>query len=397
MRRKKILTFVGYYLPGFRGGGPIRSIANLVEVLGGDYDFFIVTSDRDLGDDAPYEGIEGGCWEKVGNARVRYLSKSEKSFFKFCRLVNELDCDVLYLNSFFDRVFSIQVLLARRLGLIRRAPILISPRGEFALAALAIRSAKKRVFISLARILGLHKGANWQASNPHELSQLEDFSSCYGIVIPQENLNVASDLSVASSVVPKSLTEHASLDGLRICFLSRLSPMKNLDFAINVLGKVKSNICFDIYGPKESLDYWVECEKRISMLPGHIRVRYLGEVESSGVVSAIRPYDLFFVPSRGENYGHVFAESLAAGVPILVSDMTPWRKLEELGIGWDWPLSDVANFVSSIESYARLSPSERLSTNLCCLRYSQNARNEDLAVHANRRMLDQVASQLKMG
>ena len=50
MSKVKILIFVGYYLPGYKGGGALRTIVNLVQHLGEEFDFWIVTRDRDLGD-----------------------------------------------------------------------------------------------------------------------------------------------------------------------------------------------------------------------------------------------------------------------------------------------------------------------------------------------------------
>jgi glycosyltransferase involved in cell wall biosynthesis len=43
---------------------------------------------------------------------------------------------------------------------------------------------------------------------------------------------------------------------------------------------------------------------------------------------------LFFLPTRGENFGHVISESLQAGCPVLISDQTPWQGLEEKKAGW---------------------------------------------------------------
>ena len=71
--KKKILVFVARYLPGYKSGGPIRSISNLVESLGGEFDFYVVTSDRDAGEDRPYPSIRRSSWTEVGNARVLYL------------------------------------------------------------------------------------------------------------------------------------------------------------------------------------------------------------------------------------------------------------------------------------------------------------------------------------
>ena len=70
----RILIVVGRYLPGFRAGGPIRSIANTVDWLGDEFEFQIVTADRDIGDKCPYPGIRRDDWQMVGKGQVRYVS-----------------------------------------------------------------------------------------------------------------------------------------------------------------------------------------------------------------------------------------------------------------------------------------------------------------------------------
>ena len=35
-----------------------------------------------------------------------------------------------------------------------------------------------------------------------------------------------------------------------------------------------------------------------------------------------------FLPSKGENFGHIIMESLAASTPVIISDLTPWKDLE---------------------------------------------------------------------
>src|SRR5581483_8212658 len=54
-------------------------------------------------------------------------------------------------------------------------------------------------------------------------------------------------------------------------------------------------------------------------------------------------------PTHGENYGHVIREALAAGCPVIISDQTPWRGLEALGVGWDLALSDPQAFTGVLQ------------------------------------------------
>ena len=45
--RRDILIIMGRYLPGYKDGGPVRSIKNLTDFLGKEYNFKILTCDRD--------------------------------------------------------------------------------------------------------------------------------------------------------------------------------------------------------------------------------------------------------------------------------------------------------------------------------------------------------------
>ena len=70
----RILCLTDYYLPGFKAGGPIRTLSNIVERLGEEFHFSFVTRDRDLGDVHPYINVEIDSWQKVKNAETLYLS-----------------------------------------------------------------------------------------------------------------------------------------------------------------------------------------------------------------------------------------------------------------------------------------------------------------------------------
>jgi len=62
------------------------------------------------------------------------------------------------------------------------------------------------------------------------------------------------------------------------------------------------------------------------------------------VTMTLLNYHFLVLPSLGESFGHVIVEALAAGCPLIISDTTPWQRLEEKGIGWDIPLDDVGRW-----------------------------------------------------
>ena len=45
--KPKVLIFIDWYKPGFKAGGPIQSVSNIVSQLGKDYEFYIITRDTD--------------------------------------------------------------------------------------------------------------------------------------------------------------------------------------------------------------------------------------------------------------------------------------------------------------------------------------------------------------
>ena len=149
-------------------------------------------------------------------------------------------------------------------------------------------------------------------------------------------------------------------EGLKLVFLSRISREKNLDYALRVLNKVNARVVFDIYGPAENATYWKECQELISQLPANVIVNYLGSVNPNQVVHIFSHYDLFLFPTGGEAYGHVIAECLISGTPVLISTETPWRNLQADGLGWDVDLAQMDSFVEIIERLALLSDDERL-------------------------------------
>ena len=116
-----------------------------------------------------------------------------------------------------------------------------------------------------------------------------------------------------------------------------------------MLGGVLGDVSFDIYGPAEDAVYWSECQKLISALPPNVRVEYQGQIEHEDIARVFGEHDLFLFPTLGENFGHVICEALLAGCPVLISDQTPWRGLQDRGAGWDVPVDDNDRFSAILQ------------------------------------------------
>jgi glycosyltransferase involved in cell wall biosynthesis len=379
VKRPIILCFVAVYLPGYRSGGPVRTIANFVDHLGDAFDIRIVTRDRDALDAEPYPDVVVDAWNTVGKARVFYASARTMNLRGIARLLRETPHNLLYLNSFFAFGFTTVPLLARWLGLASRRPCVIAPRGEFSAGAIALKAWKKRPYLALTKRLGLYNRLHWQASSEFEL---RDIQREFGV--ERDQLSVAPDLPPCAA---GSHAESASRQPgpLRIVFLSRISPMKNLDYLLRVLGRVKARIELTIYGPLREADYWEECRAIMAELPPTVVVDYAGEVKPIQVLDTFSAYDLFALPTRGENYGHVVLEALMAGTPVLISDQTPWKGSDDGAVA-ALPLTDEDEWVAEIERWAAFDETELRRRREAAFRYARNYLENSGAVEQNQRL-----------
>ncbi len=347
--RKGILIFSDWFLPGYKAGGPIRSIANLSEYLADFTDVYIFTSNHDLGDKIPYPNITNNQWVKTENGyHVYYCSTENLSQKNVKKILNEIRPDVVYINGIFSKVFSIFPLQASLK--FNDARVIVAPRGMLGKGALNIKPLKKKLFLLVSkRILNLYKRVNWQATSEQEHKEILDF------VGEDKNIEVIPNLS-SILFQEKMFSKVKEPGSLRMVFISRISPKKNLLFALKVLSenKFSGNIYYDIFGPVEDEKYWDKCLEEIKLMPSNIIVSYKGNLQHSDVVDTISKYHVLFFPTQNENYGHVISESIMAGNLLVLSDQTPWRRLKQLEIGFDLPLNNSSAFVDAISELLSL-------------------------------------------
>ena len=146
---------------------------------------------------------------------------------------------------------------------------------------------------------------------------------------------------------------------LKIVFISRICTKKNLDFCFDVLAKeFKGDITFDIYGMIEDKKYWEFCQQKADKLQKYVHVKYCGSLYPEQVIPTMLKYDIFFFPTKGENYGHVIYEALCAGCIPLITDTTPWKGLDALKAGNVIAYGDINSFHRKISEYLNMEDHE---------------------------------------
>ncbi len=343
--KKKILVFIDWFFPAYKAGGPVTSVKNIVDYLNDYFEFFIITSDRDYLDEKPYKNIVFDKWIDFSqNVKVFYISQNNLSKKYITNLIKKINFDFAYINGIYSFYFSILPLsIVKKM----QKKILVSPRGMLSEHAFSRKNLKKKLFLKLSKLIGLYKNILFHATNEEEKKD---------IIAVTGNKNVKVIPNLPRKIDLKEVAEKEKKQGeLKIVSIARISQEKNTKFALEILSKItEGKITFDIFGSINDQNYWSECKEIITSMPKNITVNYKKTVNSENVLETFAKYHFSFMPSLGENFGHSIFESMAAATPVITTNNTPWKNLEENGIGWDIDLKNNYKFIDVLKSCLNL-------------------------------------------
>lgn len=338
----EILVYAHYFLPAKNAGGPPKSLANLIDATKDQLKFKVICCNHEFKKpNEKFLGIKTGKWTEIECRKVMYLAIVWRSFAKLIFEGFRRSSKVIYFNSFFDIFYTIIPLFT--LAFFSRKKIIIAPRGEFSRGALRIKARKKQFYLSLFRIFRLQERVVWHATSVKEQADLEFFWGARVEIILLPNF--------PDSKLPLPQMNTSKVPGkLRLIYLARIARIKNLSVLLSALSPIRGHeIILDIFGPLEDEAYWQHCTEAIDCLPQNFTARYRGVADGTDVINTVSKYDLYVLPTSGENFGHTIFEALSASVPVLISDQTPWRQLREKKAGWDLPISNIKGFTRALE------------------------------------------------
>ena len=215
--------------------------------------------------------------------------------------------------------------------------------------------------------------------------------------------------SLKSQVSPLS----SPSTSLRLVYFGRLSPEKNLPFAFELLKEFAQAhpdqaVVYDLIG-SGSAAYEAKLHSLSAKLPSTIQVNFIGQLSPEALQTRLQPsglssqpsslssqvsglppsssslipppfitplgaglsYHALLMPSRTENFSYTVLESLQAGIPVLISDQTPWLDLQSQRVGWDLPLEDLSAWAAALEQLSHQALAERLEQSQRALGYAQ--------------------------
>ncbi len=347
-KNKTILILCDWFLPGFKAGGPIQSIATLTQYLAPHFHFKIITTDRDFKSNQPYSNVIINEWTVYEGREVFYVSPENLNSTFILKLIQTTPHDVIYLNSLFSKIFTIQPLSWRKQGKLT-SKVVLAPRGMLRPGALAVKPLKKQLFLMYAKITGLFKEVLWQSTSAEETQEIKNK------IAQSVNISEISNFPKTSEAVKPIIKEKNKLN---ICFIGRILDVKNLMFACDIIKSITNTIKFHVFGPIEDSEYWNKCQTCVKSLPKSVEFEYKGELTQDEIGKTIQHYHALFLPTRTENFGHVIVETLQNSRPVIISDQTPWRQLMQHKAGFDISLDKPNEFVKAINTLTDMNQEE---------------------------------------
>ena len=365
-------------MPGYKAGGPIQSVANLVEHLKDEFEFSIITRDTDYCEALPYPTVKSNQWNTLSDGtKVYYFSEEELTHKNIRNLIRKTDYDYVYLNGIYSLYFTLIPLFYLRKK--HDKTVVIAARGMFSEGSLNVKATKKQFFIRAVKVLQFFDKVVFHATSEAEKHEIRK------VLGDKVIIKTAAVLPQKINITSLPLREKEN-NKVRLINIARIAPEKNTLYALQILKHTKQNIEFDFYGPIYNNEYWALCEQALKELPQNVKANYKGSLDSNKVLETLSGYHFMFMPTTGENFGHIILQALSVGCPVIISDKTQWKHLQKKNVGWDIPLNELSQFAATIDSTANMKQQDYNILSKSAYDYAQHYINNTELINQNRHL-----------
>lgn len=353
---KTVFVVIPWFYPAYKAGGPIQSIVNMVECFSNNISYKIICSATDLG--GGILPVTNDKWIQYNAyTKVWYSSKNKKIISLLQKEATSED--IVFINGIYSWNFNLLPIL-----FCNSPRKIISVRGMLHPGALSQKQVKKKLYISLFKLFGLHKQCEFHASNSDEKRYIE---STFG-----NNIKVYIAQNFPRFIKTK-LTENKLPDSLNLLSIALISPMKNHLLVLKALAHCNKRINYNIYGPIKDTEYWEMCTKQIKNLPENINVKYHGDISPAGIDNVLSENHVFILPSKSENFGHAIYEALSSAKPVITSENTPWTNLKKYKAGINTSIENSNEILVAINFFCDMDQNEFKEWTSGASQYALNA------------------------
>jgi glycosyltransferase involved in cell wall biosynthesis len=250
-------------------------------------------------------------------------------------------CNLVRIEDIFSSYIPIALFYAK----LFRKPFIVSPRGSLSAWSLESKRPLLKKLWSALLIKPFLRGSWWHATSQQESVEIKAYYPAARVVVIPNGIDLdefAKPATLSRREYVRRFTQLDSDGGPVIVSMGRLHRKKGFDVLIDAfaeLRRVHANAVLLIAGADDGEKAALQQQVESLSLQG--LVFFVGEVVGADKVSFLSGGDLFVLPSHSENFGNVYLEALACGVPIVASRETPWEEAERFGCG-KWVENSVA-------------------------------------------------------
>jgi glycosyltransferase involved in cell wall biosynthesis len=309
-----------------RHGGPSKSVRALANSLAQQGETVDLLTTVEAGQLVTLDGRDTATVRTFPRVTPRWLSRSPG----LQQYLQTAGYDCVHNHS----LWLLPLRYAHEAALRSDIPLVISPRGMMSGWAYRHRRWRKRLAELFVHPHALTGAAGWHATSPAEADDIRQLGFTQPVCVSPNGVAAPTDADL--SVARASWNEFCPATRQRpvALFYSRFHRKKRLRELIDLwLSVPRGDWLLLIVGVEE--DYTAAGLNALIAAAG-------GQERITVFDGANRPppyavASLFVLPSHSENFGLVIAEALAAGVPALVTDTTPWQGLAAQDCGWCVP------------------------------------------------------------
>jgi glycosyltransferase involved in cell wall biosynthesis len=290
----------------------------------------------------------GEAWEARAHfpaRRIRVACRPPRIFSYapgLQRLMDDLHPDIVHQHG----IWQYSGIVSARLREARGVPLVVSPHGMLAPRAMAHRASRKRLAWWLYQRRVLEAADMFHVTSDRE----RDDVRALGLRQPVAVVPFGID-------VPEVCPVRTNSGALTALFLSRIHPIKGILDLVHAWGQVRpAGWRLVIAGPDEC-GHTAEVAAAIKQLGLAKSVSLRGACWGADRDGLMAASDLFVLPSHSENFGLIVAEACARGLPVITTQGTPWRSIQDNGCGW-WVPVGVEGLSGGLQEACRLERSE---------------------------------------
>jgi len=325
------------FYPAMLYGGPISATWDLSKKLANN-GIEVYVSTTNANGASKLDVIKNDFLEKQDNLFVKYYNEQIINKFSFSFIFGIWSdikkSDVVYIQYLFHYTVFISVLFSFLL----RKKIIVCPRGGLSEWGLSYKHKRiKKIWLNVF-IRPFVKNVTWQACSYLEVEDIKKIFKSSEIAEINDGIDFDSFQDVEGLSKLELVNKFANQNFKKVSdvffSMGRLHEIKGFEVIIDAFDlfvKDNPNAKLLIAGGDDGYETFLK--KKIEKLSLLDSVFLIGTVNHKDKCKLLSNCSVFTLASKFESFGIVIAEALASGVPVIISNKTPWKDIEKNNCG----------------------------------------------------------------